>query len=104
MKHKKRVTGRQIGSLRASEDRKRECSTPDGERPRRGEGGPEEGLEGWARLRRLMQKRVKKRITLYLDADVLAFFKDQGPRYQRLINWTLREVMEEETKNRVRGG
>jgi uncharacterized protein (DUF4415 family) len=40
---------------------------------------------------------VKKRITLYLDADVLAWFK-QKPRYQREINRVLWKVMREEGK------
>jgi BrnA antitoxin of type II toxin-antitoxin system len=34
----------------------------------------------------------KKRITLYLDADVLAWFKEK-PKYQKEINRALREVM-----------
>jgi uncharacterized protein (DUF4415 family) len=37
----------------------------------------------------------KKRITLFLDADVLAWFK-QEPRYQTRINRALWEVMKRE--------
>jgi uncharacterized protein (DUF4415 family) len=42
------------------------------------------------------RKLPKKRVTLYLDADVLAWFR--GPRrgYQREINRALRKVMEKE--------
>jgi len=42
------------------------------------------------------RRTAKKRITLYLDADVLAWFRAQGPRYQRRINGALRKVMREE--------
>jgi uncharacterized protein (DUF4415 family) len=40
-------------------------------------------------------KVPKKSVTLRLDADVLAWFKKQGPRYQTKINRTLRRVMQE---------
>jgi len=40
-------------------------------------------------------KAPKKSVTLRLDADVLAWFKKQGPRYQTKINRTLRRVMNE---------
>jgi uncharacterized protein (DUF4415 family) len=40
------------------------------------------------------RRPVKKRITLYLDADVLAWFK-QKPRYQKEINRALWKVMRE---------
>ena len=35
----------------------------------------------------------KKQVTLRLDADVLAWFKAQGPGYQTRINALLREFM-----------
>lgn len=38
----------------------------------------------------------KKRVTMYMDADVLAWFKSGGPGYQREINRMLRRVMVEE--------
>ena len=38
----------------------------------------------------------KKRVTMYLDADVLAWFRKKGPGYQWEINKALRKVMEEE--------
>jgi uncharacterized protein (DUF4415 family) len=37
----------------------------------------------------------KKSVTLRLDADVLAWFKEQGPGYQTRINRTLRKAMAE---------
>jgi hypothetical protein len=43
------------------------------------------------------RRPVKKRITLYLDADVLAWFK-QKPRYQKEINRALWKVMRGERK------
>jgi uncharacterized protein (DUF4415 family) len=41
---------------------------------------------------------LKKPITLRLDADVLAWFKKDGRRYQTRINQALRKVMERERK------
>ena len=42
---------------------------------------------------------LKKPVTLRLDADVLAWFKKDGRRYQTRINSALRRVMEREMKN-----
>jgi uncharacterized protein (DUF4415 family) len=41
---------------------------------------------------------LKKPVTLRLDADVIAWFKKDGRRYQTRINEALRKVMEKETK------
>ena len=41
---------------------------------------------------------IKKPVTLRLDADVLAWFKKDGRRYQTRINTALRKVMEREMK------
>jgi len=41
---------------------------------------------------------IKKPVTLRLDADVLAWFKRDGRRYQTRINGALRRVMEREMK------
>lgn len=41
---------------------------------------------------------LKKPVTLRLDADVLAWFKKDGRRYQTRINQALRKVMERELK------
>jgi len=43
-------------------------------------------------------KPIKKPVTLRLDADVLAWFKREGRRYQTRINAALRRVMEREMK------
>ena len=48
-------------------------------------------LKEWRRV-------PKKRVTLNLDADVLAWFRGMGRGYQWEINWRLRRVMEEEAK------
>lgn len=45
-----------------------------------------------------LYKPLKKPITLRLDADVLAWFKKDGRRYQTRINGALRKVMEREMK------
>jgi uncharacterized protein (DUF4415 family) len=41
---------------------------------------------------------LKKPVTLRLDADVIAWFKKDGRRYQTRINAALRRVMEKEIK------
>lgn len=41
---------------------------------------------------------LKKPITVRIDADVLAWFKKDGRRYQTRINRALRSVMEREMK------
>lgn len=41
---------------------------------------------------------LKKPITVRIDADVLAWFKKDGRRYQTRINAALRKVMEQEMK------
>lgn len=89
-------------SIRAAEDGNTKCSTP-GE-VRFGPDGAVLGGESgsrfleWMRLKDTLTQPAKKRITLFLDADVLAFFKDQGPRYQRVINDSLRESMDEQKR------
>jgi uncharacterized protein (DUF4415 family) len=46
-------------------------------------------------------KPLKKPVTLRLDADVVAWFKRDGRRYQTRINAALRRVMEREMKAQV---
>ena len=43
-----------------------------------------------------LYRPLKKPVTLRLDADVLAWFKKDGSRYQTRINKALRRVMERE--------
>jgi len=43
-------------------------------------------------------KPIKKPVTLRLDADVIAWFKKGGRRYQTRINQALRAVMEREMR------
>ena len=45
-----------------------------------------------------LYRPVKKPVTLRLDADVIAWFKKEGRRYQTRINAALRTVMEREMK------
>lgn len=45
-----------------------------------------------------LYRPLKKPITLRIDADVLAWFKKDGRRYQTRINGALRKVMEREMK------
>ena len=41
---------------------------------------------------------VKKQVTLRLDADLIAWFRSKGGRYQTQINAALREYMERHSK------
>jgi len=91
MKRKKRVKRRgKVTSLRASGSVEQGRSTNDGDLWR---GWRERQLElkRWLRL-------PKKRVTLNLDADVLAWFRGMGRGYQWEINKALRRVMEEERR------
>lgn len=45
-----------------------------------------------------LYRPLKKPVTLRLDADVLAWFKKDGRRYQTRINEALRKVMEREMR------
>ncbi|MGA2354104.1 MAG: BrnA antitoxin family protein [Terriglobales bacterium] len=88
MKGKKRVKRRgRVASLRASGSVEHEC--------------PMSRREQW-RERQLELKRwlrlPKKRVTLNLDADVLAWFRGMGRGYQWEINKRLRKVTERERR------
>ena len=50
-------------------------------------------ITGWRRVSDLVPEENKQQITLRLDAEVLAFFKSTGKRYQTRINAVLREYM-----------
>ena len=51
------------------------------------------GTTGWRRVSDLVPAENKQQVTLRLDADLLAFFKGTGKRYQSRINAVLREYM-----------
>ena len=55
-----------------------------------------------AKLRNLrlgdLYRPLKKPVTLRLDADVIAWFKKDGRKYQTRMNAALRTVMEREMK------
>lgn len=44
---------------------------------------------------------VKQQVTLRLDADVLAWFKSRGGKYQTALNQALREHMRREAKKKA---
>src|SRR5208337_1454080 len=48
---------------------------------------------GWRRVSELIPVENKQQITLRLDADVIAFFRGTGRRYQSRINAALREYV-----------
>jgi uncharacterized protein (DUF4415 family) len=43
---------------------------------------------------------VKKQVTLRIDADVLAWFKAQGGKYQSALNAALRDHMKRQARGR----
>src|ERR1039458_10782400 len=91
MKRKKRVKRRgRVTSLRASGSVEQGRSRNDGDRWREWRERQLE-LKRWLRL-------PKKRVTLNLDADVLAWFREMGRGYQWEINRTLWRVIEEERR------
>lgn len=51
------------------------------------------GRVSWSRPGALVSAENKQQITLRLDAEVLAFFKNTGERYQSRINAVLREYV-----------
>jgi uncharacterized protein (DUF4415 family) len=53
------------------------------------EEGKAERLAEW----REYWKARKKPVTMYMDADVLAWFRKEGPGYQTRINAALRQLM-----------
>jgi uncharacterized protein (DUF4415 family) len=56
------------------------------------------GKRGKFALSAEFYRPLKKPVTLRLDADVLAWFKKDGRRYQTRINGALRKVMEREMR------
>jgi uncharacterized protein (DUF4415 family) len=60
----------------------------------------EPSKRGAVSMREVMEfyRPIKKPVTLRLDADVLAWFRRDGRRYQTRINAALRRVMENEMK------
>ena len=85
MKYRKRLSRkRRVVSLKACDgDFTRGADQP---------GGTADSQTASRRARR----PLKKRVTMYMDAEVLAWFKSRGPRYQREINRVLRRVMMKE--------
>jgi uncharacterized protein (DUF4415 family) len=45
---------------------------------------------------------IKKQVTLRIDADVLAWFKSKGGKYQTAVNAALREHMAARVRRRAR--
>jgi len=58
----------------------------------------QEKVSGSAQYIADLYRPLKRPVTLRLDADVLAWFKKDGRRYQTRINTALRKVMEREMK------
>ena len=59
---------------------------------------PEQPTTGWRRVSELVPAENKQQITLRLDADVIAFFRGTGRRYQSRINAALREYVNSQKK------
>jgi uncharacterized protein (DUF4415 family) len=59
---------------------------------------PEQTGGGWRRVSELVPAENEQQITLRLDADVIAFFRSTGRRYQSRINAALREYVNSQAK------
>jgi uncharacterized protein (DUF4415 family) len=60
---------------------------------------PEQAGGGWRRVSELVPAENKQQITLRLDADLIAFFRATGRRYQSRINAALREYVTAQKKS-----
>jgi len=64
-------------------------------------------VRDWSDARRgLLYRPVKKQLTLRLDADVVAWFKDRAPKgkgYQTDMNRALREYVQQHARRRTAG-
>jgi uncharacterized protein (DUF4415 family) len=64
-------------------------------------------VRDWSKAKRgMLYRPLKQQLTLRLDADVLAWFKDHALKsegYQTNINRALREHVEREERSRRRG-
>jgi uncharacterized protein (DUF4415 family) len=58
-----------------------------------------ERTTGWRRVSELVPAENKQQITLRLDADLIAFFRATGRRYQSRINAALREYVTAQKKS-----
>ena len=95
MKHKQRVTR----SAKKSPKAKAAVRGKSGKRKSLSlSASVEPSKHGSVSMREVMEfyKPIKKPVTLRLDADVLAWFRRDGRRYQTRINGALRRVMERE--------
>ena len=77
-----RLTPEQISRLRSIQDQAIDYSD-----------APAHPNAIWTRPGALVPSENKQQLTVRLDADVLAFFKSTGKRYQSRINAALREYM-----------
>ena len=59
---------------------------------------PPQPSTGWRRVSDLIPAENKQQITLRLDAEVVAFFRATGRRYQSRINAALREYVHAQKK------
>jgi uncharacterized protein (DUF4415 family) len=91
-------------SNRESQSRLSKGKTPGRRRASQRRQRKAQGLSGLTQenLQRMkigeLYRPLKKPVTLRLDADVLAWFKKDGKRYQTRINQALRSLMEREMK------
>ncbi|MCR6658716.1 MAG: BrnA antitoxin family protein [Asticcacaulis sp.] len=59
-------------------------------------------VSDWSGARRgMLYRPVKQQLSLRLDADVVAWFKDAGDGYQTRINRALREYVESHSQKRA---
>jgi uncharacterized protein (DUF4415 family) len=101
MKHKPRVTKGGKGARQRTGSSSTRARRKSGQRKSLSlTASVEPSKRGAVSMREVMEfyKPIKKPVTLRLDADVLAWFRRDGRRYQTRINAALRRVMEKEMK------
>jgi uncharacterized protein (DUF4415 family) len=55
----------------------------------------------WHTAAEAVMPSAKQLLSLRLDTDIVAWFRDQGPGYQTRINAVLRAYLNQQTKGRV---
>ena len=100
MKHKKRVTKGGKTGRRAARASTAGARRKSGNKKGSSLTASVESSKSSVSMRDVMEfyRPIKKPVTLRLDADVLAWFRRDGRRYQTRINSALRRVMEREMK------
>lgn len=100
MKQRKRVTKLRAGGRSASKTEPKSGNSERGGLSLMASAGKRRARK--AAIDKILEqyRPLKKSVTMRVDADVLAWFKKDGRRYQTRINRALRKVMAQEMKGK----